>query len=68
MKVSGPIIISQFLASPHADLRKRNTGMDFFDAVFNVSWFQMCGQKEMYISERWKRLQPNMWLATSRKK
>jgi len=68
MKVSGPIIISQFSAYPHVDLRKRNTGMDFFDAAYNVSWCQISGQKETCFSERWKLLQPNMWLVMSQKK
>lgn len=68
MKVGGPIIMLHFSASPHVDRRKRNTGMDFFDAALNVSWWQTHGEKETYISERWKPIQHNMWLATSLKK
>lgn len=68
MKASAPTIMLHFSASLHADGRKRNTGMDLFGAVLNVSWYQTLGDKDMFISERWKQVAPNMWLATSQKK
>lgn len=36
--------------------------------VINVGWLETLGDKEMFISESWSCIQPNMWLVTSRKK
>lgn len=38
------------------------------NVVINVGWSEKFGDKEMFISERWSCIQPNMWLVTSLKK
>lgn len=68
MKHNAPIIMSHFSVSQHADGRKRNTGMDFFDVALNVSWSQRHGDKETSFSERWRLIAPNMFAATSLKR
>lgn len=73
MKVSGPITMRLFSASEpvfeaELDASSIPPGQIGVVAVSNVRWSEMCGEKVMLNSERWKLLAPNMWLVMSQKK
>lgn len=68
MSLNAPTTMSRFSISRHADKRKRNTGMEFFGAVYDVSWCQTLGEKDVSFSERWSEKAPNIYVAISTKK
>lgn len=63
---SSPTIMLHFSATHHVDGRQ-TAQTDLLNPVLTVSWCEIRGDKVASISERWKRLAPDIFLDTSPK-
>lgn len=73
MKAGGPIIMRRCLGFRHAvavsqALDESGSPPIGLDAAICVDWSERRGNTEMFFSETWNCIAPNMWLVTSQKK